>query len=272
MSSQEVQSTYNFSGAIAENYEEFLGPLFFEPYAIEVASRIDPTSVQFALELASGTGRVTRHLRQRLLKTAKLIASDVSEDMMAIAKRKLEGLSIDWQLIDAQELPFGDSCIDLVVCCFGYMFPADKAKAFAEAYRVLKPGGMLLITTWDKLENNALSYIYRSTARPYLDDPLPASYNLPFSLHDENQLRKWMNEAGFSKIQIEKVSRPSVSDSAEQTIKGMAKGGAIYEEIIKRDPALMNEIIAKAVKELSEKYGASPMIAPMSAFISRSWK
>src|SRR5687768_12664849 len=108
----------DFSGDIAAHYDQFHGPLFFEPYAIEVAKPIDPASVSVALEIAAGTGRVTRHIRERIHASAKLIASDISEDMLAEAKKKLSHLDIDWQNIDAQQLPFDDNSIDLVICCF----------------------------------------------------------------------------------------------------------------------------------------------------------
>src|SRR5687768_1822587 len=88
---------FDFSGDIAIHYEQCLGPMFFEPYAKEVAERIEPSSIFLALEIASGTGRVTRHLRERIPASAKLIASDISQDMLAVAKEKLRDFEIDWQ-------------------------------------------------------------------------------------------------------------------------------------------------------------------------------
>src|SRR6187549_1835946 len=146
-----ISQPFNFSGSIPKHYDQFSGPMFFEPYAIEVSARIDPSTVNVAVELASGTGRVTRHLRDVLPSTTKLIASDISADMLSVAKEKLSTLDINWEIIDAQDLPFENNSIDLVVCCFGYMFVPDKLKAFAEAYRVLRPDGMLIFTTWDQL-------------------------------------------------------------------------------------------------------------------------
>src|SRR6267378_2898263 len=175
----------NFTGPIPEHYERVLGPLFFEPYALEISRLIDPSTVSFALEIASGTGRVTRHLRQVIPASAKLIASDISEDMLGIAREKLKELDIEWRTIDAQELPFDDNSIDLVVCCFGYMFVSDKLKAFAEAYRVLRAGGMLIFTTWDQLELNGASYEYRKLVKSIFEDSLPISYNIPFSMNDQ---------------------------------------------------------------------------------------
>jgi ubiquinone/menaquinone biosynthesis C-methylase UbiE len=269
--STKVSST-NFSGDTATYYDQFLGPLFFEPYAIEVAKRIDPAPVSIALEIAAGTGRVTRHIRERISASAKLIASDISEEMLGEAKKKLSHLDIEWQHIDAQQLPFSDNSIDLVVCCFGYMFVPDKPKAFAEVYRVLRPGGLFLFTTWDSLEHNAASYTSRTIAKQYLEEPLPESYNLATSMSDEAVIRPFLQDAGFSKITIEKVKHFSVSPTAKEAAYGLVQAGLIYEEIKKRNPEWIDEIKIKVEKELTEKYGAAPMVAPMSAVISQAWK
>jgi ubiquinone/menaquinone biosynthesis C-methylase UbiE len=260
------------SADTAEYYDQFFGPLFFEPYAIEVVKRIDPVSVSTALEIASGTGRVTRHIRERIPASAKLIASDISEEMLGEAKKKLSHLAIEWQNIDAQQLPFKENSIDLVVCCFGYMFVPDKPKAFAEAYRVLRPGGMFLFTTWDRLDQNAISYTSRSIALEYLEEPLPESFNIATSMNDETVIRQLVEDAGFSKISVEKVKQFSVSPSAKEAAKGLVDGGSIYKEIKKRNPEWIAEIKNKLEKELAEKFGAAPMKAPISAVISQAWK
>ena len=267
-----LSQPFDFSGTVPKHYDQFSGPMFFEPYAIEVSNRIDPASVDVALELASGTGRVTRHLRDVLPSTTKLIASDVSADMLAVAKEKLKALDINWEMIDAQQLPFEDGSIDLVVCCFGYMFVPDKRQAFAEAYRVLRSGRMLLFTTWDKLELIGASYVYRNIAKKYLKEPLSESYNLPFSMYDESTIKETLQEVGFSKISIEKISKLSISPTAKEASEGLTQGGVIYNAIMSQNPAWIEEIKALVEKELSEKFGEAPMVAPMSAVISQAWK
>jgi ubiquinone/menaquinone biosynthesis C-methylase UbiE len=254
------------------HYDQFFGPLYFEPYAIEVAKRIKPTPNSIVLEIAAGTGRVTRHIRESIPPSTKLIASDISENMLAVAKNKLSHLDIDWQIIDAQELPFSDNSIDLVVCCFGYMFVPDKQKAFEEVYRVLKPGGQFLFTTWDKLENNTASFTSRSIAKKYLEDPLPDSYNLATSMSDKAIIKSLIKDAGFTKISIEQVELFSISRTSKEAAYGLVEGGLIYEEIKKRNPTWIDEIRIKVEKELSEKFGTAPMVAPMSAIISQTWK
>lgn len=256
----------------AMHYDEFYGPMFFEPFAVEVAKRIDPPSVNVALELAAGTGRVARHIRQRIPASAKLIASDIDEDMLSAAKEKLIDFDIDWQHIDAQQIPLADNSVDLIVCCFAYMFVPDKSKAFAEVYRVLKPGGMFLFTTWDTLESNAASYTYLSAAKKYLDGILPESTYVATSMNDEADIRPLLNDAGFSKISIEKVSKSSVCSTANEAAKGLVHSGPVIEKIRKLNPALVDELMIDVENELSEKFGAAPMIAPISAVVCQAWK
>jgi len=265
-------SYFDCPGDCVFYYDHFLGPLFFEPYAIEVAKRINPSQVSIALEIAAGTGRVTRHIRERIDPSAKLIASDISDDMLAEAKKNLGHLAIDWQNIDAQELPFKDNSIDLIVCCFGYMFVPDKPKAFAEAYRVLNPGAVFLFTTWDKLEHNGASYTSRTIAEKYLKGPLPESYNLAVSMNDEVAIRKLLEEAGFSKIFIEKSEQSSVCPTAKEAATGLVDGGFVFNDIRQHHPEWIDDIKTELEKELSEKFGAAPMIAPLSAVISQAWK
>lgn len=275
-----------FSGAVPEHYDRFLGPIFFEPYAIEVSSRFDPAGMHTVLEIGCGTGRVTRHLRTILPETSVLIASDISQDMMDVAKNKLKdhfgsrgainrastSREIDWRIIDAQDLPFEDESIDLVVSCFAYMFVEDKSKAFKEAFRVLKKGGTFIIATWDKLELNGASHALRKIVKEYIGDTLPKTYSLPFALSDPSEIRSYLEDAGFKNVSVEIVEKKSTSPSAKEAAYGLTRGGSLYQEIMDRNPAWVDAINADLEKELAEKFGDAPMEAPMRALISQGLK
>ena len=176
-----------FTGSIPKNYDAILGPMFFEDYAIDLVSRIDSGRIRNALELCCGTGRVTRHLRKTLPPSAKLIASDISPDMIAVAKQNVSD-GVDWKIIDAKQIPLDDNQLDLVICSFGYMFMQDVVAAFSEAFRVLRPGGQFLISTWDKLEFNGASNVYRKAVKQFLIDAQPENYRLPFAMNDEAEI------------------------------------------------------------------------------------
>lgn len=256
-----------FTGSVPENYDTYLGPIYFEPYAIDIAHRFNPSKVQVALEIGCGTGRVTSHLRSVLPVTTKLIASDISPDMMAVAQRKLEGADIEWQIFDAQSLPLPDSSVDLVVSCFAFMFIEDKAKAFAEAHRVLTPGGKFLLALWDTLELNGASDTFRRIVKKYFDESLPKTYGLPFAFNDTVEINNYLRQAGFTEIKIEHVKKEARSVTARDAAIGLTKGASFYNEIIKKDPSLVDRIIEYTENELIERYGDGPMVAPMSAVV-----
>jgi ubiquinone/menaquinone biosynthesis C-methylase UbiE len=272
MSTPTQVSRLKFTGSIPRNYDRYMGPMFFEEYAKEIADRVDVSKVKDALELSCGTGRVTNHLRKVLQASAKLIASDISQDMMDIAKERLSGEAIDWRSIDFTTIPLENSSVDLVVCSFAYMFAENKTEAFQEALRILRPGGMLILSTWDKMEFNQASSVFRQIVKTYLGDLLPETYKLPYSMHDPNKIREQLLQAGFSAVKIDVVEKNSVSETARDAAIGMVQGGSLYNEIVRKNPAWVEEITASVEKELSEKFGAAPMIAPMRALIAQAWK
>lgn len=269
---EDPASPGTFTGSIPGHYDEYLGPMFFEPYAVYVSNLIDPSSVNNALELGCGTGRVTNHLRKVLSPKAKLVASDLSEEMLAVAKEKLKRLDIDWRIIDSQQIPYNDNSFDLVVCCFSYMFAEDKGKAFTEALRVVRPGGKLILSTWDTLEFNGASDVFRKAVKRYLGDTLPPMYNLPFSMHDPDAIRNQLIKVGFSKVKTEVVEQKSTCSTAREATYGLVRGGSLYNEIVKRNPDWVDEIAATVETELSKKYGSAPMVAPIRAIVVQAWK
>ena len=118
---EEKKTNITFGGSIPKIYDEVLGPVYFEPYAIDMATRVAALKPETILETACGTGRVTMNIIKQV-PSAKLTATDINPDMLSIAKSKLPGHSITWQQADATTLPFADNSFDCVTCQFGIMF------------------------------------------------------------------------------------------------------------------------------------------------------
>src|SRR5690348_11197979 len=143
-----------FAGSIPKLYDTYLVPLIFEPYAADIAKRVKARPLARLLELAAGTGVVTRALASALPESASIVATDLNQGMLDQAKATGTKRPVEWRQADAMQLPFPDATFDAVVCQFGVMFFPDKAKAFAEARRMLRPGGVLLFNVWDRIEDN----------------------------------------------------------------------------------------------------------------------
>src|ERR1700744_3281521 len=101
-----AKEAFRFSGDDAINYERYLGPLLFEPSTAELLPYLGSSGIRCVLEIAGGTGRLTRHLRDYFSSATELIASDISPDMLEVAKGQLGDEAIQFQVADAQALPF----------------------------------------------------------------------------------------------------------------------------------------------------------------------
>ena len=143
-----------FAGTIPELYEKHLVPLIFEPYALDLARRLAERSPARILEVAAGTGVVTRAMASALPAGVSIVATDLNQAMLDRAAAVGTARPVEWRPADAMALPFADAEFDAVVCQFGAMFFPQKAKAFAESRRVLRPGGAFLFNVWDQIAQN----------------------------------------------------------------------------------------------------------------------
>jgi SAM-dependent methyltransferase len=251
-----------FVGSIPENYDRYLGPVLFEPYARDLAGRLKVGAGARVLELACGTGIVTRHLRERMPASATLVATDLNEPMLEIAKRRLGGApGVEWRQADACALPFPPASFDAVVCQFGLMFVPDKPAAFREARRVLVPGGQFLFSTWDSIDANPFARIAVATLRELVPVDPPTFYDVPFSMHDRTAIAALMKDAGFgaedgSVAGIEEVvlegRSPATRDLATGLIEGNPVGPTLRERGVATD-AIRDAIAAALAREMGDR-------------------
>src|SRR4051812_27866669 len=127
-----------FGGSIPALYDRYLGPLLFEPYAVDLADRLARLTGGRVLETAAGTGTVTRALARSLPESVEIIATDLNQAMLDYAAAQPIARAVKWKQADALHLSFEDQAFVAVVCQFGAMFFPDKIAGFREAHRVLK--------------------------------------------------------------------------------------------------------------------------------------
>ena len=170
--SSDAASDASFAGSLPAFYQQYLVPLIFEPYAADLAQRLARRPLRRVLEIAAGTGVVTRHLASTLPDTVTIVATDLNQAMLDQAATTGTSRPVEWRQADASQLPFPDQSFDAVVCQFGVMFFPDKPRAYAEARRVLRPGGVFLFNVWDRIEHNEFADVVTAElARRYPDDP-----------------------------------------------------------------------------------------------------
>jgi ubiquinone/menaquinone biosynthesis C-methylase UbiE len=257
-----------FAGPIPAAYDRYLGPLFFQPYAEDIAARLNVGPNSSVLELACGTGIVTRVLRDRLPASARLVATDLNEPMLQVAAAKFSGNdAIEWKQADATALPFDDESFDAVVCQFGFMFFPDKNASAREALRVLKPGGVFLFNVWDSLDENPLGKIPHETIAEFFEEDPPTFYQIPFGYHDHRELRRVIEGAGFRDVRIEAVSKLSGMTRAEDAATGLVQGTPVSVAIAERDASLFPKITSAVAAALAKHFGSSTFAAPQRAIV-----
>jgi len=261
-----------FAGAIPQNYDRYLGPVIFEPYAEDLVSRLKGRKVERVLEVACGTGIVTRRLRDALPPSTEIVATDLNPDMFEFAKAKfIQGENVLWQQADASVLPFPDNSFDAVVCQFGLMFVPDKAAAMRESHRVLRSRCIFLFNVWDSFANSPFAKIAHTTIASFFDRDPPKFYEIPFSLHDSKVVRELLQNALFEKIESFSVTKPCRSASARDFATGLVRGNPVGIEAEERrvDPEKLVEAVST---RLGQRFGARLFESTMRAIVWQATK
>ena len=260
-----------FSGSIPAAYDRYLGPLLFQPYAEDLATRLAVNNTGSVLELACGTGILTRVLRTYLPSKVKLIATDLNEPMFRQAAAKFgKNERVRWLEADACDLPFADRRFNAVVCQFGLMFVPDKVRAAREAHRVLKPDGLFLFNVWDAMRHNKLGELAHRTITSFFENDPPTFYKVPFSYHNRAAIRRILKQAGFREIKTEVITKTSKANRAEDVARGLIEGNPVAVTIAKRDPSLLPLITGAVTAAITRQFGKRNIRAPMRAIVVRA--
>ncbi|MDM0023922.1 class I SAM-dependent methyltransferase [Variovorax saccharolyticus] len=256
-----------FAGSIPELYETYLVPLIFEPYALDLARRARATAPARVLETAAGTGVLTRALAQALPASVELVATDLNPPMLACAAAVGTARPVTWQQADALQLPFGDAAFDLVACQFGVMFFPDKAAAFAEARRVLRPGGALLFNAWDRIEENEFAAVVTGAlGLLFPADPPRFMARTPHGYFDRDLIARDLAAGGFgASPEFETVTGRSRAATPMLPAIAYCQGTPLRNEIEARSPDGMAAATQACAQALEKRFGAGPVEGKIQA-------
>ena len=258
----------DFAGSIPTIYDRYLGPLIFEPYAVDLARRVADLAPLSVLETAAGTGIVTSELAKRLAPGVTIIATDLNPAMLEIAARKMKVPNVTWRQADATALPFEDASFDVVACQFGVMFFPDKHTAYREVHRVLRPGGRFIFNVWDRLELNQMTETVSDAAASYFPDNPPQFFRrTPHGYNDVAAIREALGQAGFGNAGVEHVAKRSHANSHRDPAVGLCQGSPMRSEIEARDPTKLEAVTEVAAEALARRFGRGPIEGGIQAIV-----
>jgi len=258
-----------FDHSIPQLYETHLVPLLFEPYAADLAERLASRSLERVLEIAAGTGVVTRRLAMVLRDDVAIVATDLNQPMLDQAAAIGVARPVEWRQADAMRLPFNDASFDAVVCQFGVMFFPDKATAFAEARRVLRPGGVLIFSAWDRIEENEFAdAVTTAVGTLFPTDPPRFLARVPYGYHDRAAILRDVVAGGFAaSARFDTVAARSRATSARIPAVGLCQGTPLRSEIEARAPSRLAEATDAAARAIAERFGRGPVDAKIQAHV-----
>lgn len=247
---------------VSDDYTQELLPMFelFAKDALELAPT--PAGARL-LDVAAGPGTLTLLAAE----SGRSVASiDFSPQMVQNLKRRLNGaqLGADVRLGDGQALPWDDAEFDAAFSMFGLMFFPDRGRGFAELLRVLKPGGVAVVSSWAPFEG-----VFKSLMAA-MQQVLP---DIPFGkgkgpLGDPDELAQEMRDAGFSDVRVETKAHALPLESA-------ASFWAVAERTTAPIVLLRNklgegpwaEISRSVAKMLENEYGSAPLQMQTTAYL-----
>lgn len=258
-----------FAGSIPKLYDTYLVPLIFEPYAADLVNRLRGRPLSRVLEIAAGTGVVTRALASALPESATIVATDLNQAMLDQASIVGTKRAVEWRQADAMQLPFPDATFDAVACQFGVMFFPDRVRAFAEAHRVLRRGGVFIFNVWDRIEDNDFArLVTEALAGLFPADPPCFMARVPHGYHDIATIRRDLAAGGFqAAAQVSTLAERSRAASAHIPAVAFCQGTPLRNEIEARDVEQLATATAAVETAIAAQFGHAAVDGKMQAHV-----
>jgi ubiquinone/menaquinone biosynthesis C-methylase UbiE len=232
------------TGTPGEIYEQHMIPAIFARWAPELVEVLGARTGERVLDLACGTGIVTRFLVNRVGPTGRVVGLDVNASMLAAARTAVPHASIEWLEGNALSMPLPDAAFDAVVCEQGFQFFPDKRAALHEMRRVLVPGGRLVMAVWRSSEHApGFRVLEEALARRVgaAQAALP-----PFSLGDAQAIRALVTNAGFREVHIRAEVKLIRWQSAEHMVRSVVGGApTMLGALAEQGPGVLDAIVAE---------------------------
>jgi ubiquinone/menaquinone biosynthesis C-methylase UbiE len=263
-----------FVGSVPEFYDRYMVPLIFEPYAADLVTRVRALAPADVLEVAAGSGVVTRAMAAGLLESVAITATDLNQPMLDHAAATGTAAPVTWRQADVMNLPFPDASFDVVVCQFGVMFFPDKVAAHAEVARVLRPGGNYLFSVWDSIEHNEfVRVVEQALTELFPSNPPMFMSRTPHGYFDDATLRDDLAASGaFASVSIDAVDAHSRAATADLAAKAYLEGTPLQAEIRACDPAGLATALDVSTAAIAQHFGAVDPVGKIRGFVVTATK
>jgi ubiquinone/menaquinone biosynthesis C-methylase UbiE len=256
--------------SVPKAYDELLVPRLFEPWA---KLSLDEAKLQLGesvLDIATGPGTVARLAAMRLGPQGRVVATDIAQPMLDIAKGKTQpptSAPIEYLHSPAAPLAAATGAFDAVLCQQGLQFFPDRAAALREMRRVLKPSGRVVIAVWAELERNQIYAAFHAALHATAPSELAELITAPFSWPSGAALKAATEDGGFRQVRLITRSLPMVLEGGlEQAVRAFA-GTPTSPGVASLPQEVQNAFFARLRGEMSQLLKDGKVVGEMTSNI-----
>ncbi len=250
----------------AEVYDEFFLPALIEQWPSRVAEAAQIQPGQDVLDVACGTGVLTREVATRVKPGGSVVGLDINEGMLAVAA--LKAPHIKWELAPAESLPFADSQFDRVVSQFGLMFFEDRRKSVSEMLRVLNPGGRVAVAVWASLETTPGYAAITELLEKLFGAAYAEGLRSPYCLGNTEELSALFIDAGAPSPEVQTLDGTARFPSLESWIFTDVKGWTLADMITDQQYETLQQEARPALSQFVLADGSVVFSAPAHIVIA----
>jgi ubiquinone/menaquinone biosynthesis C-methylase UbiE len=262
-------SWQRFARSIAENYNEYLVPSIFQPWAEDLVALAAPRPGERVLDVACGPGVVARLAACRAGGN-RVTGLDINPGMVEVARSLPSEQPVSWQVGSALQMPFPDHAFDVVLCQQGVQFFADRAAGLREMRRVLAPGGRLVLAVWGPIERSPGFAAMAAALERHVSATAAAAARSPFSMRGDGELRDLMRGAGFSDVEIHSRERTLHFPEPAKFVHQYAGSSLIAMTLDDGDPSVLNPVVPEVAEALRPYLDERGMSFPMQSHLAEA--
>jgi SAM-dependent methyltransferase len=245
----------------ATAYDQRLVPWYFQHWANRMVQLADLEPSSQAVDLACGSGMITRALLAELGPAGSIVGIDLNPGMLAHAQSTIDDARVSWHEADAGNLPLDDSSVDVVCCHQGLQFFPDRGSALDEIHRILRPGGRVVVAVWGQLEDNPEVAAMSQAIGEFLGDDVGQAMTGPCALPDPEQLQELLGAHGFRDVGVATISEVARHPDVRDAMDGQFDALPIAASIDALGPAKRDQLVDRICEALGPYVDESGALA-----------
>ncbi|YCI06300.1 class I SAM-dependent methyltransferase (plasmid) [Ensifer sp. D2-11] len=263
---------WQLEGTAAELYQKYLVPLITELWAADLVERSAPRPGERVLDVACGTGVVARLAAERM-GSGRVVGLDLNRTMLEVARAVAQngGPKIEWHEASVLQMPFSDGTFDVILCQLGLQFFPDRARALAEMFRVLIPGGRLALSVFTAIERTPMAHALADALDRHLGPDASSIKRSEHALSDGHLLENLVSSAGFRDVTVTSLALtirfPSARDYVRLQLSATPQAGMLAGVEASRRDALVDAITCDLVRSLGGNATSGGLVSPQECHV-----